>query len=217
MSPIAVFLCLLIFVASGLAGHTEVNVRPGQDVTLQCWGPRDAEITLLEWSRPDLSSEGYVLFYRNKRPYEKYQHESFKGRVELRDPSMRDGDVSVYLRNVNIRDTGTYECLITTSSIIGGQRVVSEVKHSISLTVTDSGSTHDDAKYGGYDYGGHVYGGDKYGGNEYGGPVYGGHEYGGNEYHGYEAGVDMNGGDKGGWSPLSIVSLCLGLLLLLLV
>ncbi|XP_063324501.1 uncharacterized protein LOC134623281 [Pelmatolapia mariae] len=135
MSSVVVFFSLPMLVASALK---EVCARPGQDATLQCWGPRDAHITLLEWSRPELISQGYVFFFQDQRSYENYQHESFKGRVQLRDSSMKDGDVSVIVRNVSISDTGTYECQITTSSTRNGERVVKEFKHSISLTVTES-------------------------------------------------------------------------------
>ncbi|XP_005950933.1 uncharacterized protein LOC102292267 [Haplochromis burtoni] len=135
MSSVVVFFSLPMLVASALK---EVCVRPGQDATLQCWGPRDAHITLLEWSRPELISQGYVFFFQDQRSYENYQHESFKGRVQLRDSSMMDGDVSVIVRNVSISDTGTYECQITTSSTRNGERVVKEFKHSINLTVTES-------------------------------------------------------------------------------
>uniref|UniRef100_A0A3P8QRQ7 Ig-like domain-containing protein n=1 Tax=Astatotilapia calliptera TaxID=8154 RepID=A0A3P8QRQ7_ASTCA len=113
---------------------SELIVNPGQDAPLQCQGPRDAEITLLEWNRADLKSDDYVFLYRNQRPYENYQHESFKGRVNLMDPSMKDGNVSVTLRNVKLTDTGTYKCQITTKET---ESVVHEC--SISLKVTTSG------------------------------------------------------------------------------
>lgn len=116
--------------------HSEVTASPGEDAILQCQGPGDVEITLLEWSKPELKSDGYVYFYRNQRLYENYQHSFFKGRVELRDPSMKDGDCSVILRNASIRDAGTYECRITTRRSKGVQ---SEFKHSIKLTVKSSG------------------------------------------------------------------------------
>ncbi|XP_030580189.1 uncharacterized protein LOC115776598 [Archocentrus centrarchus] len=143
MSSVVVFLSLPIFVASALQ---EVKVRPGQDATLQCQDPRGVNMTLLEWSRPELLSDGYVFFFQNQRSYENYQHDFFRGRVELRDPSMKDGDVSVIVRNVSISDTGTYECLITTTSTRGGQRVLKEFKHSINLTVTDSGFTDENTE-----------------------------------------------------------------------
>eukprot|EP00064_Thunnus_orientalis_P024876 superscaffoldBa00011381_g25191 len=72
----------------------EITAKPGDDVTLQCRSPRDEAITLLEWSRPDLL-DSYVFLYRNERSYENYQHPTVRGRVQLRDPEMKDGDVSV--------------------------------------------------------------------------------------------------------------------------
>ncbi|CAI5660558.1 unnamed protein product [Oreochromis niloticus] len=132
----------------------ELRVRPGQAATLQCWGPRDAHITLLEWSRPELISQGYVFFFQDQRSYENYQHESFKGRVQLRDSSMMDGDVTVIVRNVRVSDTGIYKCEITTSSTRNDERVVSEFKHSINLTVTDTGFTEGESKERGHKDGG---------------------------------------------------------------
>uniref|UniRef100_A0A3B4T4T9 Ig-like domain-containing protein n=1 Tax=Seriola dumerili TaxID=41447 RepID=A0A3B4T4T9_SERDU len=87
-----------------------VSVRPGEDATLQCRGHRAAAVVLLEWSRLQPQSEGYVFFYRNNRSYENYRHPSYRGRVELRDESsMKDGEVSVVLKNVTVHDAGTYE------------------------------------------------------------------------------------------------------------
>uniref|UniRef100_A0A3Q4GDN4 Ig-like domain-containing protein n=1 Tax=Neolamprologus brichardi TaxID=32507 RepID=A0A3Q4GDN4_NEOBR len=103
------------------------KVRPGEDSLLQCQSPRGDVIILLEWRRSDLKSDTYVFFFRNQRPYENYQHKFFKGRVELRDPTMKDGDVSVILKNVSTSDTGTYECEITVRNTEG---VVTETKHS---------------------------------------------------------------------------------------
>uniref|UniRef100_A0A3P9AV62 Immunoglobulin V-set domain-containing protein n=1 Tax=Maylandia zebra TaxID=106582 RepID=A0A3P9AV62_9CICH len=57
----------------------------------------------------DLESE-YVLLYRDNLSIPEYQHPSFKNRVDLQDRQMKDGDVSVILRDVTVSDTGTYEC-----------------------------------------------------------------------------------------------------------
>ncbi|KAE8279540.1 hypothetical protein D5F01_LYC23129 [Larimichthys crocea] len=113
-----------------------LKVDPGQDVPLQCPGPRGASVVLLEWNRPDLKSDGYVFFYRNKRSFENYQHPSFRGRVQLSDPQMKDGDFSVVLNNVTIDDTGTYECQVIV--IRPNETTRSEIRHHISLTVTAS-------------------------------------------------------------------------------
>uniref|UniRef100_A0A3P8QRC0 Ig-like domain-containing protein n=1 Tax=Astatotilapia calliptera TaxID=8154 RepID=A0A3P8QRC0_ASTCA len=125
--------CLLF---SFVFGHTDITVRCGQDVTLHCQDPRGVNITLLEWSIPEIKSDGYVFFYRIRHSYESYQHERFKGRVELSDPSMKNGDVSVILKNVNVNDTGTYECRIITSNLSSGQRVQSDFLMSTTQTVS---------------------------------------------------------------------------------
>ncbi|KAK2863449.1 hypothetical protein Q5P01_002982 [Channa striata] len=59
---------------------------------------------------------------------------SFKNRVELREPEMKDGDVSVILKKVKIKDAGTYECYVRTK---GNKRPF--YLKTITLNVTDSG------------------------------------------------------------------------------
>ncbi|CAI5660505.1 unnamed protein product [Oreochromis niloticus] len=59
---------------------------------------------------------------------------------------MKDGDVSVILKNVSTSDTGTYECEITARNKEG---VTTETKHSVNLTVTTSGFIDEDTKDGG--------------------------------------------------------------------
>uniref|UniRef100_A0A3Q3LMU6 Ig-like domain-containing protein n=1 Tax=Mastacembelus armatus TaxID=205130 RepID=A0A3Q3LMU6_9TELE len=90
-------------------------LKPGEDVVLQCQGPTDAEIVMFRWVRPDLQSEDFVFIYKDGRLDENRQHEAFRGRVELRDPEMKDGDFSVILKNVRISDTGSYECYVGTN------------------------------------------------------------------------------------------------------
>ncbi|XP_033182571.1 polymeric immunoglobulin receptor-like isoform X2 [Anabas testudineus] len=129
----------------------DVTAKPGEDVTLQCQGPRDEAVLMLRWTRADLTAEdGYVFFMREKHlSYEKYQLESYRGRVEMKDPEMKDGDVSVILKNVNINDAGTYECYVGH----GGSYL--KVFNTINLTV-EPGTNKD---------GGDEDGGDEDGGN----------------------------------------------------
>ncbi|XP_031169005.1 coxsackievirus and adenovirus receptor homolog [Sander lucioperca] len=123
-----------------LAGEDTRNVtaKPGEDVPLLCQTPRDADIKVIVWSRSDLGSD-YVFFYRDESPHENFQHPSYRGRVELSDPEMKDGDVSVVLKNVSVKDTGTYECRVI---ITEGEEP--KLYSTIKLTVSVSGNTAGD-------------------------------------------------------------------------
>ncbi|XP_045920037.1 V-set domain containing T-cell activation inhibitor 1-like [Micropterus dolomieu] len=101
----------------------EVKEKTGEDATLPCRGHRGATITVIKWNRPDLKSHEYVFFFGDGRSHENYQHESYRGRVKLRDPEMKDGDASVILKNVNINDAGTYECQIREENDKGKSQV----------------------------------------------------------------------------------------------
>ncbi|XP_030580187.1 myelin protein zero-like protein 2 [Archocentrus centrarchus] len=138
-----VFLCLFahsLLFYQAFASEEHQSTMLGGDATLQCQAPRGAVITVLEWRKRDLSSEDYVFFYRNDRSYEKYQHPSFRGRVELLEPSMKDGDVSIVLKNVTFNDAGTYWCRIIMRNTGNGDRVFNEDR---SLTVTEPDHTEE--------------------------------------------------------------------------
>ncbi|XP_068569225.1 coxsackievirus and adenovirus receptor homolog [Cebidichthys violaceus] len=124
-------LCLLTVC---LVSASRETARSEQDVTLRCRTRSDDVVTLLDWNRPDLKSDGYVFFYRHRRSYDDYQHPRYRGRVRLSDPEMKNGDVSLVLKNVSVDDTGTYECRVKISK----ETTHSEVKHLVNLTVTDS-------------------------------------------------------------------------------
>ncbi|XP_026225198.1 butyrophilin-like protein 3 [Anabas testudineus] len=124
-----------------------MKAKPGDDVVLQCRSLRVSAFTVLKWIRMDLNSEGYIFFFRENRVYENYQHPSYRGRVELKDPEMKDGDVSVILKNVTVNDTGTYECYV-------GYRTGSEFNNTINLTV-EPGTNKDGGDKNGGKSGGH--------------------------------------------------------------
>ncbi|XP_039908013.1 programmed cell death 1 ligand 1-like isoform X1 [Simochromis diagramma] len=92
-----------------------ITAQSGQNITLTCRAPNNNKnnIIVVEWSRPDLGEE-YILLYRDEQLDPDDQHPSFKNRVDLQDRQMKDGDVSLILKNVTINDTGTYECRIFT-------------------------------------------------------------------------------------------------------
>lgn len=106
-------------------------MKPGEDATLQCHSSRDVEV--LKWIRLDLKSHGSVSIFKQDLFNEEFQHQSFHGRVVLKDPEMKDGDASVILKNVNINDVGIYECRIGST----GSKL--ELISIISLKVQDSG------------------------------------------------------------------------------
>ncbi|XP_025760186.1 cell surface A33 antigen [Oreochromis niloticus] len=114
MFPVTASLCsTLLFVGVFVfvsAEQKTITAESGQDVTLTCRAP-NKNIIGVEWNRADLEDE-YVLFYRDEQFDPVNQHPSFKNRVDLQDRQMKDGDVSLILKNVTINDNGTYECCV---------------------------------------------------------------------------------------------------------
>ncbi|XP_028420596.1 uncharacterized protein LOC114546131 [Perca flavescens] len=97
-----------------------VTVDPGHDVILPCQAA-DSSIRAVEWTRPDLEPD-IVLLYRDGHLDAADKHPSFKDRVELVDRDLKDGDVSLILKNVTINDTGTYECGVKTNCLTRKKR-----------------------------------------------------------------------------------------------
>ncbi|CAI5660282.1 unnamed protein product [Oreochromis niloticus] len=88
-----------------------ITVVSGQDVTLTCRAPND-NITVVRWSRADLEDEDIVLLNDNGQFVPDEQDPSFKNRVDLQDRQMKDGDVSLILKDVTTADSGTYNCRV---------------------------------------------------------------------------------------------------------
>ncbi|CAI5669712.1 unnamed protein product [Oreochromis niloticus] len=109
MSAVTASLCsTLMFVLFVSADQEIITAKSGQNVTLTCRAPNN-NITAVKWNRTDLVDK-HVLFYQDGHSDSTHQHPSFKNRVDLQDTQMKDGDVSVILKDVTINDTGTYEC-----------------------------------------------------------------------------------------------------------
>uniref|UniRef100_A0A3P9CZX8 Ig-like domain-containing protein n=1 Tax=Maylandia zebra TaxID=106582 RepID=A0A3P9CZX8_9CICH len=101
-------ICSVLF---PLSDQKNITAESGQDVTLTCRAPNNNTISVVKWSRADLGDK-YVLLYRDGRFDPDNRHPSFKNRVDLHDRQMKDGDVSLILKDVTINDTGTYECVV---------------------------------------------------------------------------------------------------------
>ncbi|XP_039464685.1 programmed cell death 1 ligand 1-like isoform X2 [Oreochromis aureus] len=109
MSAVTASLCsTLMFVLFVSADQKNITAESGQNVTLTCRAPNN-KIIVVEWSRADLGDK-HVLVYRDGQFVPDHQHPSFKNRVDLQDKQMKDGDVSLILKDVTINDTGTYRC-----------------------------------------------------------------------------------------------------------
>ncbi|CAI5660279.1 uncharacterized protein LOC120437403 isoform X2 [Oreochromis aureus] len=123
------------------AGLQKIDVEPYRNVELECQGPENGKLILLAWKRPDLLSDGYVFFYRDDLPHKNFQDPIFKDRVKLRDPQMKNMDMSIILSNITINDTGTYECCIVVEDTGDSRQETSEIKHEIRLKVRLLGQT----------------------------------------------------------------------------
>ncbi|XP_039859722.1 programmed cell death 1 ligand 1-like [Simochromis diagramma] len=135
MSAVTASLCsALVFVVFVSADQKNITAVPGQDVTLPCRAPNN-NILVLEWSRADLG-DNYVLSYWIGDFDPDLQHPSFKNRVDLQDRQMKDGDVSLILKDVTINDAGTYECRVYMA-----ERHSSQLISIISLRVDPPGHT----------------------------------------------------------------------------
>ncbi|CAI5660653.1 cell surface A33 antigen [Oreochromis niloticus] len=124
-----------------------ITAESGQNVTLPCRASNNNFI-ILEWSRADLGTQ-HVVVYRDGQFSPENQHQSFKNRVDLQDRQMKDGDVSLILKNVTTADNGTYECRVLMGEIHSWELNI------IYLSVVDPpGQTGGDTEDGGKKDGG---------------------------------------------------------------
>ncbi|XP_035772311.1 programmed cell death 1 ligand 1-like [Neolamprologus brichardi] len=110
MSAGTASLCLTLMLVFVCADQKTITAVPGQDVTLTCRAPNN-NIIVVKWSRADLEEEN-VLLYLDGHFDSAKQHPSFKDRVDLQDRQMKDGDVSLILKDAYTADSGTYMCRV---------------------------------------------------------------------------------------------------------
>ncbi|XP_025760081.1 uncharacterized protein LOC102078149 isoform X2 [Oreochromis niloticus] len=89
--------------------HKIIPAESGQKVTLTCRAPNNSK--RVKWSRADLRDK-YVLLYQDGHLNPDNQHPSFKSRLTLQDRQMKNGDVSLILKDANTADSGTYMCRV---------------------------------------------------------------------------------------------------------
>ncbi|KAL4008401.1 hypothetical protein ACER0C_002253 [Sarotherodon galilaeus] len=116
MSAVTASLCSTLLIVGVFvfvsADQKTITAVSGQNATLPCRAPNNSSsISIVEWTRADLRDE-YVLLYRDELFDPENQHPSFRNRVDLQDRQMKDGDVSLILKDVMINDNGTYECQV---------------------------------------------------------------------------------------------------------
>ncbi|XP_025761616.1 programmed cell death 1 ligand 1 [Oreochromis niloticus] len=121
-----------------------ITAESGQDVTLTCRAQNN-NIDLVEWNRTDLEDKP-VFVYRNNMSDPENQHPSFKNRVDLQDRQMKDGDVSLILKNVMINDTGTYECRVNMNLKLNKDPISSIYLHVADPPGQTGGHTEDGGK-----------------------------------------------------------------------
>ncbi|XP_035984514.1 coxsackievirus and adenovirus receptor homolog [Fundulus heteroclitus] len=107
-------LCLLVLTSLMCCkthqGQRIITAEPGDNVILTCRAAENKDVIVVEWSRTDLESDHYVLVYRDNQFFPEGQSPSFRNRVSLLD--VKNGDVSLVLKNVTTNDTGRYECRV---------------------------------------------------------------------------------------------------------
>ncbi|XP_039903068.1 CD226 antigen-like [Simochromis diagramma] len=119
-----------------------ITAESGQNVTLTCRAPQGKPIRAVKWSRADLGDK-YVLLYQDEQFDQTSQHPSFKNRVDLQDRQMKDGDVSLILKDVTVNDAGTYEC-----RVIVGDSASLEIMGTVNMSVLPPGHTGGDKQDG---------------------------------------------------------------------
>ncbi|XP_043954427.1 uncharacterized protein LOC122820849 [Gambusia affinis] len=149
MHRFALFL-LLVWTGSQLAGALvfEIHIRvvEGQAVTLPCRAPNMVDpIKYLEWSRPD-QKMSYIILYRDPNFYPDFQDRAFRDRADLLDKEMKEGQVSLVLRNTSAADSGVYECRVVQAVRNRQKRsvLIAEPNMVIKLRVSPEYQIHDD-------------------------------------------------------------------------
>nr|XP_024656566.1 uncharacterized protein LOC101482210 [Maylandia zebra] len=129
------------------ADQNNITAQCGQNVTLTCRAP-NTNNDLAEWSRADLGDE-YVFLYRDGHFIPDHQHHLFKNRVDLQETLMKDGDVSVILKDVTTADSGTYMCCIIVAGATSCEPICNITLSVVVSPGQPGGATEDGGKEAG--------------------------------------------------------------------
>uniref|UniRef100_A0A3B3VGN9 CD226 antigen-like n=1 Tax=Poecilia latipinna TaxID=48699 RepID=A0A3B3VGN9_9TELE len=101
---------IFLLLSVSMAYAPLISAEPGQPVTLPCKANGSEPVTAVEWTRLNPETEDVLLYRRGKGEDPTSQNPSYQNRASLKDEQMKDGDVSLVLKNVKPNDTGTYQC-----------------------------------------------------------------------------------------------------------
>ncbi|XP_015255933.1 PREDICTED: uncharacterized protein LOC107101496 [Cyprinodon variegatus] len=186
MAALLVLLCFLATLVSATVDVTKITAEPGENATLPCRTPNNRPAIVVEWIRNETGEVKHVALYRGDRFDLDGQDSLYRNRVDLLDREMKNGDISLVLKNVTTDHTGTYECRVYQEG--NKRRKRDEIKGDpiciISLDVAPpppSGDMRGLQEDGGNKDRGSEDGGNKDRGNEDGGNKDGGNEDGGSK------------------------------------
>ncbi|KAG5261214.1 hypothetical protein AALO_G00301310 [Alosa alosa] len=107
---------------------SNATVSLGDSVTLPCWlsPTTDAEGMEVRWYRSN-SYNTPVLLYRDQKTQSSIQNRT---RLMPREPSssLKQGDVSIQIENVNLKDAGKYTCHVSSSEHYASDAVFLKVE-----------------------------------------------------------------------------------------
>ncbi|CAI5660660.1 unnamed protein product [Oreochromis niloticus] len=142
-------LCWILLSVCLLFASTDgkiIKAEPGQNISLPCRTPNiSVPIRAVEWFRLDLQ-EGHVLMYRGQQFISMNQLPSFVNRVDLQDRQMKDGDVSLILKDVMSDDTGTFQCYVVQRGTNGRRSIVDHIS-TVYLRVVPPGQPGRHSRY----------------------------------------------------------------------
>eukprot|EP00061_Rhincodon_typus_P005638 g25400.t1 len=96
----------------GFGTHHVSVVHLGDDVVLGCvFVPVPLSGLIIEWTLRE-SEVRLAYSYHDGSAHEVNQHPQFQNRTELSESRLEHGEASLRLRNVSVRDEGTYRCYV---------------------------------------------------------------------------------------------------------